>query len=226
MQRLTMILILLVLCGAPAVADTATIIAGRDATLIEEPDGALANGSGPVIFVGRTGQVQNGIRRALLYFDVAGGVPRGAVIESASLTLYLTPSNPGPTGVRVHRVLADWGEGPSASSGGGGAPAEPGDVTWIHRFYDSDFWAISGGQFSGHASAGLEVAGEGFYTWDDRGLVNDVRLWAAGPSRNFGWILIGDETTPQTAKRFAGREHADPALRPILEVEYRLPGRQ
>ncbi len=225
MQRLTVILILLVLCGAPAVADTATIIAGRDATLIEEPDGALANGSGPVIFVGRTGQVQNGIRRALLFFDVAGVVPRGALIESASLTLFLTPSTPAPAGVRVHRVLADWGEGPSADPGGSGAPSEPGDVTWIHRFYDFDFWAIAGGQFSGHSGAVLEVTGGGFYEWDDRGLVNDVRLWIAAPSQNFGWILIGDETAPSTAKRFAGRENADSALRPVLEVEYRLPGR-
>jgi hypothetical protein len=55
-------------------------------------------------------------------------------------------------------------------------------------------------------------------------LVQDVRLWWSAPERNFGWILIGDETTPQTAKSFASRESPEPALRPVLEVTYRYSG--
>jgi hypothetical protein len=49
-------------------------------------------------------------------------------------------------------------------------------------------------------------------------------LWLRGPRRNFGWILLGDETTPQNVKSFASREELDPSLRPVLEVIYRLPG--
>ena len=136
----------------------------------------------------------------------------------------MTPSNSQLSELRLHRVLADWGEGPSSASGGGGRPSEPGDATWIHTFFDTEFWVHNGGQFTGRASATNDVAGSGFYTWESTNrLVADVRLWTSNPKRNFGWVVIGDETAPQTAKSFASREHPEPALRPVLEVSYRLP---
>jgi hypothetical protein len=55
-------------------------------------------------------------------------------------------------------------------------------------------------------------------------MVADVRLWLAAPHRNFGWILLGDETAPGTAKSFGSREEPDLSLRPVLEVTYHLPG--
>jgi hypothetical protein len=163
------------------------------------------------------------VRRALLRFDVAAALPARALIEDVSLTLFLAPGNPEQRTLRLYRVLADWGEGASASGGGSGAPAEPGDATWLHTFFDSEFWVHGGGQFAGVASAAQEVLGSGFYAWSGRHLAQDVRLWLAAPERNFGWILIGDETAPQTAKGFASREHPDPALRPALRVTYRMP---
>jgi hypothetical protein len=224
-RNLTLLTLLSVI-PATAAAETVRIEADRDATLVEQPDGALANGSGSFFFAGRTSQEQDSIRRALLRFDVAAALPDRVIIESVSLTLFMSPSNPEMREFRLHRVLADWGEGPSSSSGGGGRPAEPGDATWIHTFHDYDFWVHSGGQFSGRASARLDVAGSAFYTWEStHHLVQDVRLWTSASQRNFGWILIGDETTPQTAKSFASRENPDPALRPVLEVTYRTPGR-
>jgi hypothetical protein len=223
--RKLIILTLLSIIPATA-AETIIIEADRDATLVEHPDGALANGSGAFFFAGRTSQGQGSTRRALLRFDVAAALPERAIVESVSLTLFLSPSNPEIRELRLHRVLADWGEGASSSSGGGGAPAEPGDATWIHTFYDFEFWAHGGGQFLGRDSAQLAVAGSAFYTWESTNhLVQDVRRWKSAPQRNFGWILIGDETTPQTAKSFASREHPDPVLRPVLEVTYRTPGR-
>ena len=223
-RNLTLIALLLI-APATAASETIRIEPDRDATLVEDPDGALANGSGPFFFVGRTSQGQNSVRRALLRFDVAAALPERAIIENVSLTLFMNPSNPEMRELRLHRVLADWGEGPSAASGGGGRPAEPGDATWIHTFYDFEFWTHGGGQFVGREGARLEVAGSGFYTWENTNqLVNDVRLWSSAPQRNFGWILIGDETTSTTAKSFASRENTDPALRPVLEVTYRTPG--
>jgi hypothetical protein len=220
------LLTLLSVIPATAAAETVRIEADRDATLVEDPDGTLANGSGPVFFAGRTSQGQNSTRRALLRFDVAAVLPDRAIIESVSLILFMRPSNPEMREIRLHRVLADWGEGASSSSGGGGRPSEPGDATWIHTFYDFEFWSHSGGQFVGRDSARLQAAGSAFYTWEStHHLVQDVRLWTSAPQRNFGWILIGDETTHQTAKSFASRENPDPALRPVLEVTYRTPGR-
>jgi hypothetical protein len=222
----TAIALLLLLAPALATAETVLIEAGRDATLIEEPDGALANGSGPAFFVGRNNQAQNSVRRGLVYFDVAAALPRNARVESVRLTLYLSPSNSGLRALRLHRLLSDWGEGASFASGGGGDSSAPGDATWIHTFFDDEFWPRPGGHFVRRASASQDVGASGLYTWEDtRRMLADLRLWLRAPRRNFGWILIGDETTPQNAKSFASREEPDPSLRPVLEVTYHRPGR-
>ncbi len=222
--RATIFLLTLLFVG-PSAAETVSIEVSRDATMIEDPDGALANGSGPVFFAGRNNQAEGSVRRALMYFDVAAAIPREAVIESVTLTLYMTPSNSQSSTLTLYRLQAAWGEGPSSASGGGGRPSELGDVTWLHTFYDTEFWGLNGGHFIGRASADQIVAGSGFYSWGSTNhLVQDVRLWKSAPKRNFGWILIGDETTRQTAKSFASREDPDPALRPTLEVTYRMPG--
>ena len=224
--RLAITLLLLLILSQSAIGETVIIEAGRDTTLIEDPEGAKSNGLGPSIFVGRTGQTRSGIRRALLYFDVIAVLPETAVIESASLTLYVTPSNAETREIRLRRLQADWGEGASSASGGGGAPSETDDATWLHTFYDDDFWIRSGGQFLGRVSARLDVGASGFYTWGPTDhMIQDVRLWNSAPLRNFGWILIGDETTRQTAKSFASREHPMAALRPRLTLTYNLPGK-
>ena len=217
---------MLLIVPAAATAETVLIEAGRDATLIEAPEGELANGSGPVFFVGRNNQLENSVRRGLIYFDVAAELPGNARVESVRLTLYMSPSNPAPRRIGLHRLLAGWGEGASSASGGGGDVSAPGDATWIHTFYDDEFWVRPGGHFVARASASRDVAASDFYTWEGtRKMLADVRLWLAAPQRNFGWILIGDETTPQNAKSFASREESDPWLRPVLEVTYHLPGR-
>jgi len=226
-KSLRSIVVLLFCLGLPAGAETVRIVADRDATLVETVDGSLANGSGPAFFAGRTSQGQDFRRRALLHFDVAGSLPRGAVVERVALTLSMNPSNPQPRELRLHRVFADWSEGPASAGGGGGAPSQPGDATWIHTSYDDEFWRLPGGQFSPLPSARRTVSDAGAYSWrEGRALVRDVRLWLAAPQRNFGWILIGDESTPTTSKSFASREHPDATRRPVLEVTYRLPGRR
>jgi hypothetical protein len=220
-----MILLALLFVGSSVTAETMLIEAGRDTTLIEDPNGALGNGSGPTFFVGRTGQAQNGVRRGLLYFDVAAALPDNAIVESAALTLYTLPGRSNLREIRVHRLLADWGEGASYASGGSGDLSAPGDATWIHTFYDDEFWVMSGGHFVQRASASQDVGASGFYTWDSTArLAQDVRVWHAAPHRNLGWILLGNETTTRTVKNLASREHPDPSFRPVLEVTYRLPG--
>ena len=209
------------------VTQTITIEAARDATLIEHPDGALANGAGPALFAGRTAQLAHGVRRALIIFDLTRALPDRAIIDNVSLKLFTLPSNSDPRRYRLHRVLADWGEGSASSSGGGGVPSGPGDATWVHTFWDTDLWVQAGGQFLGRASAELEVGDSGFYSWESTvHLVQDVQMWRAAPERNFGWILIGDEITPQSVKIFASREHPDPTLRPVLEITYEVAGRR
>jgi hypothetical protein len=207
-------------------AATVAIQATRDTTLVEDSNGALANGAGPSVFAGRTNSSENSVRRGLFTFDLAQELPAipptPMSIETVAVILTnLTESNVAPAEYRLHRVLADWGEGTSASSGGGGAAATPGDATWIHTFYPETFWMHNGAQFVGTPSARLMVTGPGVYRFESDALLRDVRLWALHPDRDFGWILIGDETRGQTARAFASRENPDPAVRPVLEITYR-----
>jgi hypothetical protein len=217
--------LLLLLSAASATAETVFVEAGRDTTLIEDPAGALANGAGPVFFVGRTNQRQNSVRRGLIYFDVAAVLPDHARVESARLVLYMSPSNPTPHRIGLHRLLSAWGEGASYALGGGGDFSAPGDASWIHTFYDDAFWVKPGSQFVVRASSSRDVGESALYTWEStQKMVADVRLWLAAPHQNFGWILLGDETTPQNVKSFSSREEPDAALRPTLELTYSLPG--
>jgi hypothetical protein len=146
-------------------------------------------------------------------------------VKAARLTLHMSQSNAGPVAVSLHRAFASWGEGASSASGGSGAPAAPGDATWIHTFYDHSFWASPGGDFLDAPSAGQLVGAEGSYTWGSTPeLVADVQSWLDDPASNHGWILAGDESAPSTVKRFESRESADDSLRPVLEVEFGRPG--
>jgi hypothetical protein len=220
---------LILLFSYPAGADiqqTVSIEAEADNTLIQHQDGGLSNGSGPFFFSGRTGQPRDSsTRRAVIYFDIAGSIPQDAVVESVSLTLYLDTGNGGDRDIHLHRLLAGWGEGDSSTSGGSGAPSTEGDATWIHTFFPDRFWHRKGGLFSGRDNAVLKVGDiPGYYTWDTtRELVQDVRRWLLRPEKNFGWILIGDESESTTVKKFASRENPDGTLHPVLDVTFTVP---
>jgi hypothetical protein len=205
-------------------AGTVVVVAQRDATLVESATGALANGAGPFFFAGRTSQESGSIRRAVLAFDVGAAVPHGAPIQSVQLRLAMSQTNAGAETLHLHRVLASWTEGASIATGGSGAPAAAGDVTWLHRSYDALLWATAGGDFAPVASASALIDEPGSYAWGSTPeLVADVQSWLDDPAANHGWILIGDESASSTVKRFESRENADPTVRPVLVVEFGAP---
>ena len=207
--------------GPDVLAEVSLLQPARDGTLFEDPSGALASGSGPVLFSGRINAPAQSIRRALLAFDVAAAIPPGSIVTAARLRLNLSATSAGPVLVRLHKVTADWGEGASSTGGGGGAPSAAGDATWIHRFYTGDLWTQAGGDFAPAPSGAATVDQPGPYAWDSTAeMVADVQAWLDDPGQNFGWILLGDETRPQTVKRFDSREHSTEGNRPALEVEY------
>jgi hypothetical protein len=210
------------LVGAtPVFAEIALVRPRKDATLIENANGALASGSGPAIFSGRNSASSDSIRRALLGFDVAAMIPPGSTVTKVVLSLNLSATNGGAAAVSIRRVTADWGEGTSVSSGGGGAPSTHGDATWLHRFHDQTYWAQPGGDFDAAVIATTTVDQPGIYLWDtNEAIVAAAQSWIDHPEANFGWILIGDESQPTTVKRFDSREASVEANRPILYVEY------
>ncbi len=208
---------------APASASEALLGATRDTTLYAE-SGNESNGSGIHFFSGTNGMGQN--RRGLVYFDIAGSVPPGSTITGVELRLYMSKTNAGAHDIRLHRVLANWGQGTSnAGSGeGGGAPAATNDATWTRRFYPGTSWTNVGADFDPAVVASQSVDQIGYYTWSGAGLVAGVQAMLDTPATNFGWLLKNDNELDQpTAKRFDTRENADPTLRPSLRVLFDPP---
>ncbi|NKI34299.1 hypothetical protein HFP89_03885 [Wenzhouxiangella sp. XN79A] len=222
--RRTVFLASLLLAAGSAVADTIQLAPDRDNTLFERPAGDLSNGSGTGLFFGRTGaNAGELLRRTLIRFDLSS-IPPGSTVNSVELTLQVDLVPPTATGfdASIHRVDADWGEGASVAlgAGGGGAPAVAPDATWLHREFDTVLWTSPGGDFqavpSGLAAVG---AGTGPITFPSSpGLLADVQAWVDDPSQNFGWVILGEETNPQNARRVGSRENT--ALAPVLTVDF------
>ena len=214
---------------------TMVLSPSKDNTLYEDASGSLSNGRGQHFFVGKTGATTNRIRRGVIAFDVAGGIPAGSTIDSVILTLHMSRTQASAQTISVRRLLGDWGEGssdapggatiadPEATGEGGGASASSGDATWTHSFFATDSWNAPGGDFLGSTRASASVGGVEFYSWSSAGLVSDVQGWLDDPSSNSGWLLQGNESQNQTTKRFDSRQNPVAANRPTLTVQYTPP---
>lgn len=203
---------------------TIEIEASKDNTLIENAAGNLSNGSGDYLFAGKSSK--GVIKRALVYFDIAGNIPAGSTINSAALHMTMSKTTSSAQGVSLHLVQHDWGEGASDAPAeeGAGASAGPGDATWLYSFYDTTLWEHEGGDFEPVATAELNIASAGDYTWGpDDDLAADVQHWFSDPASNHGWLLMGNESSDHTSKRFNSRNNDDAGTRPVLEVTYTGP---
>ena len=149
----------------------------------------------------------------------------GATIDSVFLMLAMNKTKLlTARQITIHRLTKDWGEGttsPPNLNEGQGEPADSGDATWIHTHYDTASWSTPGGDFVATSSASQTVAGPGTYIWGSTPqMVADVQMWLDDPSTDFGWIIIGDETTDTTAKRFGSRENNSILQQPEIVVYY------
>lgn len=222
MQRHALLVVLLWVSALPLPAVTVNLNALADATLFEDASGSLAGGGGDYLFAGAT--LRNGLRRSVLTFDLSS-LPAGAVVTSATLTLTLSKSISGDETLSLLRALSPWSEGATDPAGeeGGGTSAAPGDVTWLHTSYTNSTWSAAGGDFDAFASASATVgSGPGAYSWTGSNLATDVQGWIDNPASNFGWFLVGNESSPGSAKRFNSRSNADAATVPVLTVTYSL----
>lgn len=197
---------------------TLTLAPIQDNTLYESEAGTISNGRGEYLFAGANQRGE--LRRAVVAFDLSA-IPPSATVLSATLTLTMSKSIAGETPVTLHTLEQAWGEGASDALGeeGGGAAAEPGDATWLFAFYDTTPWAMPGGDFDAGPVATTPVDGKGAYEWTSAAMAADVQRWVNDRDVNFGWLILGDESTAETAKRFDSREN-DTANRPSLTVVY------
>ena len=205
---------------------TVELLPIADNTLFEDTTGSTSNGAGDHFFAGTVaGGGGNEFRRGLLRFDLSS-IPDNATINSVSVQLTVSRTISGDVPVNLHTVLADWGEGGSDAPGqeGQGTTASPGDATWLHSNFPTQVWDNVGGDFNPNSSATEPVGPNGQYTWTSDQLTADVLSWLADPSTNFGWIVIGDESTSGTAKRFDTRENPTEDNRPRLIVDFDAPG--
>lgn len=211
-----------IVCGSNGLAATITLGSVKDATLISDASAELALGAAYSIYAGRVGTQGLGtLRRGLIQFNFQS-IPPGAVVTSVQLKLYMSQSQAGTYTVDLKRALLSWGEGASFAFGGGGAAAMVNDATWINRFYPGTPWPTPGGSFSSAVSASRSVGSVGWYVWGSATrMVEDVQTWIDQPAMNFGWGVLGNETTLQSVKRFESRQAG--ANNPQLIVTYSPP---
>lgn len=218
--------IAVMLLPPPARGASTTLGPIKDNTIYSESD-TLSNGAGQRFFAGSNGSAAP--RRGLIKFDLTS-IPANAVIDSVDLRLNVVQAQATNVTVKLHRLLADWGESTSIGTGGAGGEgaggkAKPGDATWLQRFYlaPAALWTTPGGDFNAVASASRSVGTLGAYTWRSTGMNADVAFWLANPAQNFGWEVVGNEVSAATSKAFASRQNATLANRPVLTVYYTTP---
>ena len=211
--------------GAGGGGDTITVVSSLDNTIV---DNGNASGIGQFVFTGRNGGLGGAVsQRALIRFDLEGVVPDGATIVDAVFTLSLVQGAPGSGDQThtVHRLLQSWGEGESAASGGGGSPPETDDATWTSRFHPVMPWTNAGGDFVPTPSATMDISAAPMaINWTGPGIIADVESWIDDPATNHGFIVIGNEASPQTARKFYSHESTFVAGRPMLSVTYETGG--
>ena len=182
---------------------------GTDDTSIYENQPENTNGGGNYLYAGATSQ---SVRRALIRFDLST-IPEQAIVESVSLHLVVnrSGSNSSPDEVfSLHRVTRSWGEGDvdAGEPGGNGASAEAGDATWSDAQFQQTPWTMEGGDFLPTASVSMPVSDEPSteLIFSSAEMAADVQQWLSDAESNHGWIVIGSEDQPNSARRFVSSE--------------------
>lgn len=214
-------LIVSLLVSRPSCAGVVSLVPAKDTTIIQgtSPTGQLANGRGD-LFSGRTNQDGQAaptisIRRSLINFNIAAAIPSWATVTGVQLRMRDVMGLNGDNLTTLHRVQQNWSEGNSFQSGGMGSAATLDDATWLYTFFKpatptlSPAWTNPGGDYdaaaSGSAIVSDDLGGGQFFTWLGTGMISDVQNWLDHPATNFGWLIHGDESRGQTAKRLDGR---------------------
>ncbi len=152
---------------------------------------------------------------AVLRFDIAGNVPPGSVINSATLTMTVTRSGDNQDApMTLHPLSGSWSAGvvncDAVRGGGQGLDATTGDPTWLDAQYQQVAWSTPGADFGVASASSLVGVGNGSEgIWDSSSnpaMLLDVQSWSDDPANNFGWIVIADESRSSTARRFSSSE--------------------
>ncbi|MEM7514255.1 MAG: T9SS type A sorting domain-containing protein, partial [Bacteroidota bacterium] len=195
----------------------------KDNTLYENAEGNTSNGKGDFLFIGRNNTASESIRRTIIQFDLSG-ISQDQMVESASLLFVINRTNDNILApASLHLVSTEWGEGDSDAPGSesGGDTAAVNDVTWLFAKFDSVAWENTGGDFEEtptatdtlmNSSEVLQFSSEAMATQ-----INDA---IANGQGSISWIVIGDESRNQSARKLVSRENAEEADRPSLTLSF------
>ncbi len=137
------------------------------------------------------------IRFGDIFGNGANQIPPGSVINSASLSIYVTHRDLLDD-VSVHRMLSAWDESSTYNSLGSGVQS-------------------NGIEAAATAELTLDAGALG---WSNiGGLQSTVQAWSDGAA-NHGWAFISDDADGWA---FASSEHADNTIRPYLTIDYTAP---
>ncbi len=198
---------------------TVNLIPSKDNSIYSESNNS--NGQGH-LFSGRTdgrgGAPSN--RRALITFDITS-IPNEATITNVTLTVNVNKVPPGSSAqtFNIHALTKDWGEGTSSGSGRGATAVAP-DATWSDAILGASSWTSPGGDFTSTALSSLNINATGSYIFpSSTNFVTIVQQWIDNTSTNNGIILIGNESSNGSARRFGSK---DMGIAPSLNITYNI----
>jgi hypothetical protein len=163
------------------------------------------NGASDLIYV--DGWSATGLLRFAIFQSEGGSVPDGAVIQSATLSLYKQYYD---SEMRLNALLVPWAES---------------TATWQNRMTGTA-WAAPGaaGAGSDYASSPDVVMSGSFNPgWFDLDVTSRLRQWSANASTNQGWRLSLSLASAPALQFRASEYAADPTLRPKLAIVYAPP---
>lgn len=153
-------------------------------------------------------------RTALIQFDLAS-VPAGAIVQAATLELWLEPGVGSASNgmINAHHVSRAWVEGeyddqsPPAGSG-----------ATYQSYNGQDNWTTFGGDYDSPvvASASLPSAASGWYAWE---ITDSVSAWHANTAVNHGLLLRAASGSVDRVE-FASSDTPTAGERPKLTVTY------
>ncbi len=153
--------------------------------------------------------VRNGnVHAALLKFDLSG-IPAGATVLQARLTVYPVDAAwtiPHPFTLSAYQVYRAWNER---------------EATWLNATM-GDMWGMPGANDSAtdrDATAADSVTLLGTETEASLDVTSVVADWVAGTAANNG-LFLGGSATKAMARAFASSSYYDPTMRPKLYVLY------
>lgn len=171
---------------------------GTQDTYLEENTPTTSRGNENTVKVENSGGTR---QQGLIRFDNifgagAGQIPFGSIINSATLTVFVTNTSASGAQIRLHRMLVTWPETATWNSMTGGIQTNNVEALSVHD-----------AQVANPTSSGSQVI---------TGLAAALQSWSYG-NPNHGWAILNSSSDGWD---FRSSEFSSSASRPLLTVNW------